>query len=372
MENWSLFEPIKIAKRYRNTKRSYLLVNTLQGKHIPVRPGRALQLFGSLGAQIHRKYPEASLVIGFSETATAIGCGAAAMMGAQCNYLTTTREETIENGDCLLFREEHSHAVEQKLYLKGLSDLIGSTKEIILVDDEISTGNTLRNIVRELREAIPATRDHAVVAASILNRVSPEQAQTFERENIFFESIFQASGIEVQLTGQETNLTAPSDRFYQVSHPLPDVTPVVIENARKPVTVASYLRNCRELADIVIEHTDLQNVRTVLVLGTEECMYPALAVAKELESRCHIRAFCHATTRSPICIGTEADYPMQNGFRLASFYDAQRDTYLYNLQTYDAAVLISDAGKGEAALRSMEAMLAACRIPKRYYFLGER
>lgn len=49
MENWSLFYPIKIAKRYKNTKRSYLLVNCLQGKHMPVRPEKAMGLYKSLG-----------------------------------------------------------------------------------------------------------------------------------------------------------------------------------------------------------------------------------------------------------------------------------------------------------------------------------
>lgn len=33
---------LRIAKRYNNPKRSYLLVNPLQAKHIPVSPGRRL------------------------------------------------------------------------------------------------------------------------------------------------------------------------------------------------------------------------------------------------------------------------------------------------------------------------------------------
>lgn len=39
---------VRIAKRENNTKRGYLVVNPLQGKHIPVSPSKALQLFQEL------------------------------------------------------------------------------------------------------------------------------------------------------------------------------------------------------------------------------------------------------------------------------------------------------------------------------------
>lgn len=39
---------VRIAKRENNRKRNYLVVNPLQGKHIPVSPGKALQVFSEL------------------------------------------------------------------------------------------------------------------------------------------------------------------------------------------------------------------------------------------------------------------------------------------------------------------------------------
>ena len=39
---------VKIAKRENNTKRNYLVVDPLQGKHIPVVPSKALDLFAAL------------------------------------------------------------------------------------------------------------------------------------------------------------------------------------------------------------------------------------------------------------------------------------------------------------------------------------
>ncbi|MDE7043793.1 MAG: phosphoribosyltransferase domain-containing protein, partial [Acetatifactor sp.] len=41
---------VKIAKRENNKKRNYLVVNPLQGKHIPVSPGMELQVFSEHAA----------------------------------------------------------------------------------------------------------------------------------------------------------------------------------------------------------------------------------------------------------------------------------------------------------------------------------
>ena len=45
-----------VAKRLNNKKRGYLVVNRLQGKHIPVRPAQALELFESLADVLQGEY----------------------------------------------------------------------------------------------------------------------------------------------------------------------------------------------------------------------------------------------------------------------------------------------------------------------------
>lgn len=82
---------VKIAKRENNTKRNYLVVDPLQGKHIPVVPSNALDLFAALADTFREKYKdEKLLLVGFAETATAIGAQAAISVGA--DYIQTTRE----------------------------------------------------------------------------------------------------------------------------------------------------------------------------------------------------------------------------------------------------------------------------------------
>ena len=83
---------IRIAKRENNKKRNYLIVNRLQGKHMPVSPGKAFELFDELADVVKREYKEERLLlIGFAETATAIGARLAVRLDSF--YMQTTREE---------------------------------------------------------------------------------------------------------------------------------------------------------------------------------------------------------------------------------------------------------------------------------------
>ena len=69
---------ISVAKRDRNKKRPYLIVNPLQGKHMPIDPSVAIHLFGQLAEKINAQIlGQNTVVISFAETATAIGACAA-------------------------------------------------------------------------------------------------------------------------------------------------------------------------------------------------------------------------------------------------------------------------------------------------------
>ena len=74
--NYNQNNLISIAKRDNNTKRPFLLVNPMQGKHIPVAPSKCLLLFQALADKVFdtKSYTyRHTMIIGFAETATAIG-----------------------------------------------------------------------------------------------------------------------------------------------------------------------------------------------------------------------------------------------------------------------------------------------------------
>ena len=103
---------LRVAKRYRNAKRAYLLVNPLQAKHMPVSPTEALTMMRTLGEGLQQEFPGARLVLGFAETATALGAAVASRLGPDCAFLSTTREAG-EGPGWVRFLEEHSCCKKQ-------------------------------------------------------------------------------------------------------------------------------------------------------------------------------------------------------------------------------------------------------------------
>ena len=110
---------MRLAKRVNNAKRAYLIVNPLQGKHVPVSPTAALTMMGALGTLLARVHPRADLVIGFAETATAVGAAVAAALPGPAAYLHTTREAFALSGGSVDFLEEHSHAAHSSATVPG-------------------------------------------------------------------------------------------------------------------------------------------------------------------------------------------------------------------------------------------------------------
>ena len=184
MNSYTKNDLLRLAKRHHNTKRTYLLVDPLQGKHIPISPTESLKMLETLGQKLHEQYPAVDVVIGFAETATAVGAAVASMQSSPCLYIHTTREAFALTGNVVEFREEHSHATEQNLCMDQLTAALESAHTIAFVDDELSTGKTLLNVIEKLRAEIPAIRSKQIVAVSIINRLTDERIQLLKLEGV--------------------------------------------------------------------------------------------------------------------------------------------------------------------------------------------
>lgn len=359
---------LRLARRYRNAKRAYLLVNPLQAKHLPVSPAAALDMMEALGRHLAERYPGASLVVGFAETATAIGAAAARCLGEGCVYLHTTREPFSPDEHWISFCEEHSHAVEQTLYADGLEAHLARTDTVIFLDDEISTGKTLRNMIAQLRERYPVLGEKTLVAASILNRVSPEDEALLRQAGICCEYLVKLpqqdyTAAVADIAVEEARAAKPAEVIFH-HRTLPGLE---TGDPRRGVEMGTYARKCGQAAQMAAEALELPAAGRVLVLGTEECMYPALVLGAELERQGYT-VRCHATTRSPIGVCDDPGYPIRCGVKLPSFYDPARTTYLYDLDRYDAAVVVSDTPRQDTdALAALTGALTAYGTEKIYY-----
>lgn len=333
-----------VAGREKNTKRKYLVVNPLQGKHVPVRPGKALELFDALAGLLEDAYDgERLLLIGFAETATAVGAAAAGRLGAL--YIQTTREQ-IEGVDYFYFSEQHSHATEQKLVREDLDRAAARVDRIVFIEDEITTGDTIRNIIGLLRQAYPGPLRYS--AASLQNGMDEAHQRIYEEEGIRLHWLLKTShaGYEERISG------CRGDGSY---HACDRETPAVqwkehtfyqYQNARRLTEGTSYREACAQLGREAAEKLSPMKGERILVLGTEEFMYPALMTAARFEEEgADVR--CHSTTRSPIVVSRETGYPLHARYELASLYDRERRTFVYDLSSYDRVCIVTDAGTEE-------------------------
>lgn len=375
MNTYTEEEILRIAKRFNNQKRTYLLVNPLQAKHIPVSPKDSLSMMKTLGDMLAKKYPHTKLVIGFAETATAIGAVVAESFSSKCIYIHTTRENVSGVVQWVQFVEEHSHATEQSLIGDNLSAWISATDSVVFVDDEISTGKTLTNMIEQLKQQYPQLKSKNIVAASLLNRVSEEDEKKLTSVGIVCEYLLKLPQTDYSATVKDISI-----------HEAPIAVPAKIEtsyqalfcenfdNPRKGVQINRYKHGCEEMAETFLAQFihKIKKESSILVLGTEECMYPALKLGAVLEymgQNYHVR--CHATTRSPIGVCTDENYPITSGYKLNSFYDNNRATYIYNLSEYDVVIVVTDASaKDFSALESLVGALPNNKALQLFFIQG--
>ena len=130
-------------------------------------------------------------------------------------------------------------------------------------------------------------------------------------------------------------------------------------NARRFVDAKQYETACRKLAETVIAETSVKQGERVLVIGTEEFMYPALLTGQEIEKMgCDVRS--HSTTRSPIAVSTEEEYPLHCRYELRSLYDPDRKTFIYDLESYDRVIVMTDSAL--VSLKGLETLTYALRM----------
>ncbi len=335
---------VGIAKRDNNPKRNYLVVNRLQGKHIPVPPHSAFEMFDMLAGRLKEAYgQEKLLLVGFAETATAIGARLAVQLDTY--YIQTTREQ-MPGVKYLLFSESHSHATEQKLVKDDMDAMFHQVDRIVFVEDELTTGNTILNIIDLLQKEYPGKMRFA--AASILNGMDETATGRYGKRQIglvYLQKTDHSKYVCMAKAYAGDGLYIPAD-----TDPCRDIgdlsrvyrLPASYVNARRCIAGKAYQRACEAMWEQACAKCAPVSGKTVLILGTEEFMYPALFAGERLQ-RMGYTVKCHATTRSPITVSRECGYPLHVRYELVSLYEEGRRTFIYDLERYDSVWIFTDA-----------------------------
>ncbi len=359
-KHFSTTDIVRICKRMNNSKRDFLFVNPVQGKHLHVEPSKSISLFEELVEEIinHVDLSEKIIVIGFAETATAIGHYIASRLPNCIYYMQTTREILSNAKPVLEFKEEHSHATEQLLY--GDVKALQECDRIIFVDDEISTGNTILNFIREI-EKIGISANYGV--ASILNWQNDDWTIKFSEHHIktFYIIRGKLSNLKATVPVPISNLENMVRKVEGKSIILKvhcDISDFSQERiGMVPYEFTTFAKTVYSQIALSIENYLPKTNESVLVLGTEEYMFTPMVFGKMLAEKQNVNVQFHATTRSPIETSSLDFYAIKRRFSVTSCYDTARNTYVYNLQKYDKVYIITDVIPNEDFITDISSAL---------------
>lgn len=339
----------------RNPRRAHLLVSTVLGKHLPTDPRVVIGAGDRLGDLVREKLGDREpVVLGFAETATGLGHCVAARLDAAC-YLHSTRRHEPRATTLTGFEEGHSHATSHLLQ-PAPGEIFANDQPLVLVDDEISTGDTAIDAVRALHAFAP--RAHYVLASLVDMRTAADRDK--------FEKFAAELGARIDTVCLAAGRTELPDGLVESVAALPDpeLNPVAAQRGSFGRIELAWPADVPEGGRHGILNTDVSAFdvalkaataavqarlntefpgRPVIVLGHEELMYLPLRLAAELAESGILTRF-QTTTRSPAHVLDEPGYPLRRGFRfIAPEPDPTAQRYLYNAQlpeSDEAAVLL--------------------------------
>lgn len=324
-----------------NRRRGFLFVSKVLGKHWPATPSRMRQIHEHLAAQLELG-DGPWLVLAMAETATGLGQGVFEALlerrpDAEALFIHSTRYR-LAGRSFLAFEEPHCHAPDQFLYEPLRADYLQrfeTARDLILVDDEISTGTTLCNLVAAYRARNPQLERVHFVA--ITNFSGADCAERF--------------AVRLGLPVQCVAALEGDFSFQPADLPQRPPAPAAVgDNRRRPDQLATQLGRFgidRRLrippADIARLAAGLAPGAAILVLGTGEFMHAAFRVGLELESLGFAVAV-QSTTRSPILLGAE----IGQRFVFADNYGEGIPNYLYNVESdaYARIVVCHETPRG--------------------------
>ena len=337
--HWKWQDLLGFAERI-NPKRAFLFVSKVLGRHIPVSPHIMRHAFTDLAKLVPGDLPEPVLVIGMAETAVGLGAGVHQVLQQrypEAIYVTTTRHPV--HGAPLLarFLEEHSHAQDQLLYGSPDAELqqqILSSKSIVLVDDEASTGKTFVNLIHALQQAGLNQISH-VVTATLADW---------------------SSGIHIaDLNCQSVALMTGKWQWRDAENPIQINMPKVDTVAFGAfATLAEPTWGRLPIQDSGAHiRLAVQPDERILVLGSGEYVWSSFLLAEYLQQQGADVKFS-AITRSPIAVG----HAIQSALAFSDNYGLGIQNFVYNInpQDYDRVLITVETATHSVAKSLLEAL----------------
>ena len=319
-----------------SSKRKFLLVSKILGKHYPVTPKVMRWSYRALIKKIADIEFSSSIWIGMAETATGLGYGVfaeACHQGFENQLFMQTTRYHLEGMERLEFDEAHSHATDFFLYYPEKTEsrkLFLSAHTLVLIDDEISTGRTFLQLINAFRKVNPFIQQ--VIIVSLVNFTNPVNRRIVEQE----------SGIAISWIALRQGQLNFEDHHNSL---LDNININVSSNHSCKKHLMSWpgrlgLSSPIKLSTNTVSHLKsffkaTDDIRPLLVLGTGECNAPAFLLGTELENQ-NFNVKVQSTTRSPIHIGNDIR-------SICHFEDNYEDgiaNFIYNMNPDDYREII--------------------------------
>ncbi len=370
-ENIDLEKFFLMSVRKNNKKRNFLFVSQLLGKHIPIFPKTLINACRDLSFQYANKNQlqvdwqnkivcnKKTLIIGFAETATSMGHCIFDCFAGDCYYVHTTRNIVEDYSFSFEFREEHCHATEQLFFLQN-ERWINEAQEIIIVDDEVTTGKTIRNLIDQINSRYP-NKSYAVF--SFLDwRKNEDIVKFHELEEshhikVGFHSFVQGNIQDISticnidyasivVAPEEYSLVDNGWNMHYCQIPDGEIT-----NAETGIN-AEERGLMHIIANSVADYIKpaLKGTKRAFI-GSGEFMYLPLLVCDHMDGE----NYFNATTRSPAIPFNDEGYGIKTAIEFVCPYDMERTEYLYNcnVKQCDEIVLFFENSVCEENLYSM-------------------
>lgn len=331
---WKLDDLLSFAERI-NPKRAFLFVSKVLGKHIPVAPSVMQKSYQDLAALIPKNLPYPISVIGMAETAVGLGAGVYRELkpdfGENAIFLTTTRHPVETLPTLGLFLEEHSHAQDQ--FILSSHDAIKhqhilSSKTLILVDDEISTGKTFRNLILSLKKS-GLEHVERIILVTLVN---------WAEQHLVTDDL----GIPVEVVSLLHGHWQWQDNNKEIDIQMPNVSSTQ-QQSQKIIAPNDWGREPTFLECSVWQKIEsIQAHEKVLVLGSGEFTWIPFLMAEQLEKQ-GVEVYFSSTTRSPIMQGQS----IESICLFKDNYGLNMNNYAYNVkhQEFDRVFLIIETAK---------------------------
>jgi len=311
-----------------SSKRKFLLVSKILGKHYPVKPRIMSWSYRALAqAVLKNDIGRRSLWIGMAETATGLGYGVfenACQAGVQQVLFMQTTRYHQKGIPRLEFEESHSHATDFFLYYPddpGRREQFLKAETLILIDDEISTGKTFLRLIKAYQSINPNLRKVFIV--SLVNFAHTDDRQFLEAQvKIPVAWVFLRQG---SLHFEDSLNDAIDQMTVNVSGNGACKRQLLAWPGRTGITAPIRLEP-DVLQQLMPYFNKIDDIRPILVLGSGECNAPAYLLGRELENNGH-QVKVQSTTRSPIHHGND----IQSICRFEDNYQDGIPNFLYNM-----------------------------------------